>query len=331
MAKLLVLIPVYDDWPALAVLLRELEAALEAAGETARVLVVDDGSPRGPGAECLGSQPFRALSGVRVLELRRNLGHQRAIAVGLAYAEAEDECEEVVIMDGDGEDDPREVPRLLARFREEGRSKIVFAERTKRSESLAFRACYAGFRLAFRLLTGKRVRFGNFSVVPRSLLRRLVAVSELWNHYAAAVVKSRQPFVTLPTRRGPRLGGRSKMDFVGLVIHGLSAISVESEVVGVRLLVVSILLIVLSALALAVTVAIRLWTSLAIPGWATTMVGSLLILMSQAVMLTFVFSFVTLGGRQGYPFLPCRDYPPYIGRIYTLRAANEEAAQDARR
>jgi glycosyltransferase involved in cell wall biosynthesis len=297
--------------------LEDLDGVLREVGETAAVLVVDDGSQL-PSDRIEPSTTFRALTEIRVIELRRNLGHQRAIAVGLAYVEATTTHDAVVVMDGDGEDAPRDVPRLLSRYAELGGTRIIFAERTKRSESLVFRAFYGLFRTAFRILTGKAVRFGNFSVVPRSALHRLVAVSELWNHYAAAVVKSRLPYDSVPTSRGVRLRGRSRMNFVDLVIHGLSAISVESEVVGVRLLVVSVALIAASTIALGITLAIRLATSLAIPGWATTMVGSLLILMSQAVMLTLVFSFVTLGGRQGYPFLPCRDYHHYVGRVYPL-------------
>ena len=102
----------------------------------------------------------------------------------------------------------------------EGGTRVVFAERTKRSESFAFRFFYALYRWLHLLLTGVAVRVGNFSAMPYSLLRRLVAVSELWNHYAAAVFKSRLPYRLLPTQRANRLAGRPQMNFVALVIHG---------------------------------------------------------------------------------------------------------------
>jgi hypothetical protein len=318
--QLLILIPTYNDWSALGLLLAELDAVLSAAGLKARILIVDDGSSSGPD-RALGRQEFSSLVRLDVLELRRNLGHQRAIAVGLAYVEANESCAAVVVMDSDGEDDPKDVPRLLEKYHQEGGRKIVFAERTQRSESWLFRMFYVFYKLAYAVLTGKEVRFGNFSVIPRSRLTSLVAVSELWNHYAAGIIKSRQPFCTMSTRRGKRLLGQSQMNFVNLVIHGLSAISVESEVVGVRLLVVSLVMIVLAAIGLGVTVAIRLATSLAIPGWATTAAGVLLILLCQAVMLAVVFSFVTLGGRQGSPVLPNRDYIYYIHKLYSLRTS----------
>jgi hypothetical protein len=318
----LVLLPVYNDWVAFGILLGHLDEALAAAGLTARVLAVDDGSLTRPDPEPCGGRPFRALRRVEVLELRRNLGHQRAIAVGLAYAEGRDPCDVVVVMDSDGEDDPRDVPRLLDRCRAEGWRAIVFAERTRRSESLTFRVGYAAFKAVHYLLTGVRVRVGNFSAVPRARLASLVVVSELWNHYAAAAFKSRQPYCTVPTRRAKRYHGRSSMNYVSLVGHGLSAISVFGDVVGVRLLVLTLPMIALTVVGIAVTVYLRTLTPLAIPGWATTAVGVLAILLSQSVMFALVFCFMVLGGRSGSDFLPQRDYPHFILRTVPLAEAS---------
>jgi hypothetical protein len=108
------------------------------------------------------------------------------------------------------------------------------------------------------------------------------------------------------------------MNFVSLVTHGLSAISVHSDVVGVRLLVVSALLALLTAGGIVLAVIVRLTTKLAIPGWATTTVGLLLILLVQAVIAAFVFSFMILGSRHGSPFLPRRDYSFFIGSVDTI-------------
>ena len=173
-------------------------------------------------------------------------------------------------MDADGEDDPGDVPRLIQRCREEAFEKIVFAERTRRSESLAFRVFYGLYKTLHVMLTGIRVRVGNFSVIPRARLQSLVVVSEMWNHYAAAAFKSRQPLCLVPTRRADRLSGRSRMNFVDLVAHGLGAMSVYGEIIGVRLLVLACLLIFAALAGAAATVIVRLTTNLAIPGWATS-------------------------------------------------------------
>ena len=190
--SILVLLPLYDDWDALGLLLLDLDRQLADHGIEARILIVDDGSTVQPGVQ-LCSGPFLALAKIELLSLRRNLGHQRAIAIGLAYVEANIDTRTVVIMDSDGEDSPADVPKLLARFRQESANKIVFAERIKHSESATFVFFYSLYRWLHLVLTGVHVRVGNFSVIPRSRLESLVTVSELWNHYAAAVFKSRRP------------------------------------------------------------------------------------------------------------------------------------------
>jgi len=310
---LVVLLPVFNDWSALRKLLANLDRVLAGRGIEADVLVVDDGSTQ-PFDEAAVGDDFRAIGEVGVLHLRRNLGHQRAIAIGLAYVEAERPgYRAVVLMDSDGEDAPEDVPRLIDDYERGGRRAIVFAERTKRSETRVFRAFYVLYRLAHRGLTGHSVRVGNFSIIPRERLSCLVASSELWNHYAAATFASKQPYATIPTARAKRLDGRSKMNFVNLVIHGLSAISVYSDAIGVRLLIATGAMIGLDLFALAITLVVRLTTDLAIPGWATVAFGVLLIILLQATMFLVVFSFMILAGRNAASFLPLRDYAYFVG------------------
>ena len=289
------------------------------------VLVVDDGSLLD--ANVLDdADSFQAIKRIDVLRLRRNLGHQRAIAIGLAYVEDCLGASAVVVMDGDGEDDPADVPRLLARLHEEGHQKVVFAERSRRSESINFRIFYVLYKILHYLLTGKGVRVGNYSAIPRRRLSSLVVVAEMWNHYAAAVFRSRQPHCMIPTRRGRRFCGRSSMNFVSLVSHGLSAISVYSDVVGVRLLVMSVLLALCTMAGIVAAVIVRLATDWAVPGWASYTVGILLILLVQAVMAAFVFSFAILGSRHGSTFLPRRDYSFFIGGLWTLHGDERSLA-----
>lgn len=321
----LIVIPTFNDWESLARLLPMLDAALADAGRRADVLVVDDGStePHGPD---LAEGPFRALARVDVLPLRRNLGHQRAIAVGLAYAEDRLDHAAVVVMDGDGEDAPADVPRLLEKLEADGARRIIFAERTKRSENLTFRAFYELYKLVHRALTGHGVRVGNFSAIPRYRLESLVVVDELWNHYAAAAFRSRQPYATIPTARAHRLRGRSKMNFTNLVVHGLSAISVYGDIVGVRLLMAVAILGGFAGFGLVASVAVRLATDWAIPGWATSAAGLSLMLLIQALMLAFALCAVILGARRGTTFIPRKDYSVYVRDPVRLDAAGGPVA-----
>jgi polyisoprenyl-phosphate glycosyltransferase len=327
--SVVILIPLFNDWASFSELVDRLDVVLVEHGLRADVLIVDDGSTIGPSADQFVHRRLGAVRRVDVLGLRRNLGHQRAIAVGLAYVESRLACDAVVVMDGDGEDAPEDVPRLLARLSEEGGRPIVFAERTRRSESWSFHVFYALYNLLHVLLIGQRVRVGNFSVVPRRRLTSLVAVSELWNHYAASVVQSRQPWCTIPTRRAKRLRGKSAMNFVALVTHGLSAISVYSDIVGVRLLVVATAMAGFALVGLCVAVFTRLATNLAVPGWATYTAGLLLVLLLQSVLLAATFSFVILSGRHGSAFLPVRDYGYYVGEVRTLHKPADAATPES--
>ncbi len=252
MKTLVVLIPLYNDWDSIALLLPELGAALAQTGVQATVLLVDDRSTMEAG----GLHRPEGVEKLMVLRLRRNLGHQRAIAVGLCHIQEVIPCDAVLVMDGDGEDIPSHIPQLVEAFTAAAGKKVVFAARAKRSERLVFRVFYRLYRLIHFVLTGIRVRVGNFSLVPREALECLTIASELWNHYAAAIVKSRAPFSMVPLARGRRLAGHSTMNFTNLVTHGLSAISVFGDKVGVRLVCFSAALAALSLLGILAAVAI---------------------------------------------------------------------------
>jgi hypothetical protein len=323
----LAVIPVFDDWEALGLLLNRLDEVVRSAPFGLRVLIVDDGS-RSPMPDEIRHRRYGAIAEVSQLFLRRNLGHQRAIAIALAYVHDNDPCGAVVVMDGDGEDAPEDVAKLVARMRELGDSAVVFAERARRSESWLFQLCYRVYQVLHLALTGIRVRVGNFSAIPRSLLGRVVVVSELWNHYAAAVFKSRLPFETVPTQRAPRLSGHSRMNFVSLVIHGLSALSVHGEVIGVRLVVATLLAILLVTGMLVGLLGAGLSTEAEFPAWTMVLAGITVVLLSQAVVLAIVFVFVILQARINANFLPLRDYSYFVGRAEGVFPPAEAAEPD---
>jgi polyisoprenyl-phosphate glycosyltransferase len=307
----LVLIPIYNDWSAAAALFPALDQAFRAAGIQAEVAILDDGSSV-PMPAGFGGGGLTAIRQVTVVPLRINLGHQRALAVGLAWAEARRTAPFIAVMDGDGEDQPADLIRLLETSRQAQPERIVFAGRAKRSEGRRFRVGYRLYKLIFRALVGTSINFGNFSVIPRHDLVRLVASADLWNHYAAAVVRSRLPYLVLPSIRGRRLDGQSSMNLLSLVTHGLSAVAVFSDRVGVRLLTATSLLVTLAASVLGLVVWTRLATNLAIPGWATNAAGLLVIALLVLTGLLFGFSLMILKGRENAGFLPLRDYAYYV-------------------
>ena len=169
------------------------------------------------------------------------------------------------------------------------------------------------------MLTGRQIWFGNFSMVPARLVPRLVLLSDLWNHYPSAIIKARIPFTSIPLPRAPRLGGRSHMGLTGLLLHGLSALSVHGDVIGVRALLTTLAAIVVCFGGIVTVVIIRGMTDLAIPGWASAVVGLLVAILLQAVLLSLVFIFVTLNRRSYSAVIPRRDYADYVAgetRVY---------------
>jgi polyisoprenyl-phosphate glycosyltransferase len=317
--ELIIVMPVYNDWKSAGMVCEAIDSLLSShPAIAATLMLVDDGSS--DLAPCdLVTQPLTALRAIQLLKLRRNLGHQRAIAVALAYVQHIIPEGAVLVMDADGEDRPEDIPRLVAAAEAMDRPFTVFAERGRRIESLMFRCFYGCYRFLHRLLAGRDIRFGNFSLLPREHLERIVAYPELWNHYAAAVLKARLPYITVRADRGKRFQGRSQMSFVSLVIHGLSALFASYEVVSTRLLVGTIVLSVLFCCLLAVVVGIRLFTHLAIPGWATSTSGLLFVLVTQsfAAVLTIIFS--VMMSRNNLGFLPIRDYEYFVADCILLQ------------
>jgi len=309
--SLVILIPNFNDWVALELLLNQLDRVAGSLPWRVSVLVADDAStvpmpPVWPAREPGPSVP------VEVLHLRANLGHQRAIALGLYHIYETRPGATVLVMDGDGEDRATDVAALLGEYERSGRRDAVFAARGKRLESLAFQFFYRLYRLLHRALTGVEVRVGNFSVLPPAALARLMAVSDLWNHYAAAVYRARLPRRLLPLARGTRLAGVSQMNFTGLLVHGLSAISVFSDRVSARLLTASALLGVWVAMLSAAAIAVAFGTSIPLPPWLPFALLTLGAVTLQSLLLTAFFVFLIAHRRSTPGFLPPRDAPHFI-------------------
>lgn len=272
-------------------------------------LVVDDCSVTNH--ENLSVDIGQSLS---ILRLFRNVGHQKAIALGLSYLASLPDQYPTIVMDSDGEDRPEDIPTLLATGAAQV-DRVVFAHRSKRHESFLFRLFYEVYKTLFRLLTGKVITFGNFSLVPATKLRKLAHVSEIWNNYPGGVIRSRLPYTAVPLERGRRLAGESKMNFVSLVLHGLSAVSVLIDTTAVRLVLFCIAMVAMSVFGISVVVALRLLTDTAVPGWASYLVFSFLIVILQAFLISLLLVFMVLSYRTQAQFIPARQFMDFVERV----------------
>jgi glycosyltransferase involved in cell wall biosynthesis len=306
-----------NDWASVGEVIKGLDQAFATSPDSVTVLLVDDGSTTTAPANFVRG-PYQKLEEISILRLKKNVGHQRALAVGLCYIAEKIKCDPVLVMDGDGEDIPSDAVRLVEKMKQLPEPTAVFAERTRRSESLTFRLGYAVYQLVHLASTGLRVRVGNFSVLPALYLDRLVIEPMLWNHYAASVLRARVPVAGVPTQRGKRIQGQSRLNFVALVVHGLSALACYGEIIGVRMIFLSGLFFALGLLALALLVSLKLWTDLPVPGWTSIYLGLILVVILQVATLVSNFTMQIISQRSTQPFLPARDYSWFVAGLTSL-------------
>ncbi len=214
-------------------------------------------------------------------------------------------------MDSDGEDSPSEIINLI-QAHEKSPDKIIFAKRNQRSEGVLFRFFYNIYKKLFLIFTSHIINFGNFSLVPHSILDRLIMITDIWNHYPAGVIKSKIPFQTIDTVRTPRLTGKSKTLIPHLFLHGLSSLSVFGEVLGIRAMLASAVICLFSIFAIIIVIITKLTTDLAIPGWASNIVSIFFVMLIQLLLLTILFIFIVLQSRNVSSFIPARDYKYFI-------------------
>ena len=318
--NVIITMPVYNDWQAASLLSEQLAEEMAQAGHATSILLIDDGSSAEVDPNLFASKSDDAfVPAIYILRLGRNLGHQRAIAIALTYIHQNLKCDAVVVMDADGEDRAQDVPALLDVLQKRDGRPIVFAERGRRVEGLVFKVGYFWYRVLHRLATGHGIRIGNFSAIPAKRLSTLVLLPELWNHYAAAVLRARIPHSTVLTDRGSRLHGKSKMNFVSLVIHGLSALFAHHELVGTRIFVGISALTAMLLAGLAASAGLWLYHGWAIPMWESIALGTAVLLAGQLLAISFGLIFFIMMSRTNQGFLPIRDYAYFVDRCETIQ------------
>lgn len=311
MDRVLIMFPFYDDHASIKIFLDKLEQETAVLKDFQfSFLLINDGSPQ---IQISSAIPLTIIS------LQRNLGHQKAIAIGLSYAAKNVQYDKVVIMDCDGEDEPADLRKMLNFSNPD--NKIIVAKRLKRQESLWFQFFYKTYKFFFLLLTGEKITFGNFMMLHRSHVATISHHSEIWNHLAGAVIKSRLPYSCIDINRGKRYAGESKMNFTSLLLHGLGAIGVFIDVIAARLLLFSLGLICFSIIAIVAIFLIKFFTQQAIPGWATTAVSSMLIVLLQSFLLSLFTIFLYLSSQGQRKFIPALHFMEYIKKVDSYQNA----------
>ena len=228
--KFKILIPVYNDWQSVSELLDNIDQTLSGIDQEISIIIVNDASNYERKEE---DKTFENIHSIKILNMKMNQGHARCIATGLRYIYDKEDFDYVIPMDGDGEDRPEEIKGFLDKIKESN-GKAIVGQRVKRSESLIFKICYQIHKLITLTFTGKSIKFGNYTCLPKTTVEKLIKEKATWNSFSGALTKVENNLVPIPSIRGDRYFGPSKMSFYNLVKHSLSIISVFRKTFLVR-------------------------------------------------------------------------------------------------
>ncbi len=306
--KIIVVTPVYEDVEACSKLFYELKAQF---GTDVLIVAVDDGSVK----QVLSIDVLNAIeaNGI-VLQLRRNVGHQRAIAIGLGYiSDYLQDHHKIVLMDSDGEDLPSTIHSLMSELANP-QVDIVVAQRKSRVETFLFKTFYVLYKKVFGLMTGRAISFGNFMAMKPAAAKRLVAMQELSIHVAGAALASKLRTAFCPLDRGPRYAGQSKMNFVGLVLHGFKGLMVFAEDVLVRVGIACVLIASASVLGIMTAIILKI-LGYSTPGWFSMALGILVLMFLQTGVLALMTLLLT-GVVRGGTVTTTISYQDFIAQVF---------------
>ncbi len=228
--KIKILIPVYNDWQSVSELLDNIDLSLANVEHEISVLVINDASNHD---RVDNDKTFENIISIKLLNMKKNQGHARCIATGLKYIYEKEDFDYVIPMDGDGEDRPEEIKEFINQI-EKSSGKPIVGKRVKRSEGLFFKICYEFHKFFTLTFTGKSIKFGNFTCLPKTTVEKMVNEKATWNSFSGSLTKVEKDFIEIPSIRGDRYFGPSKMSFYNLIKHSLSIISVFRKIFLIR-------------------------------------------------------------------------------------------------
>tara|TARA_B100000965_G_scaffold321129_1_gene282363 strand:- start:758 stop:1627 length:870 start_codon:yes stop_codon:yes gene_type:complete len=220
--KIIILIPIYNDWQSVSKLLEEINSNISELECQFSIIIVNDASSEN---HSINAQNLGNLQSVKIINMKENRGHARCIASSLKYIYEKEEFDYVIPMDGDGEDRPEEIKNFV-KYLSYSSDKPIVGERVKRSESLLFKLCYSAHKILTFSFTGQSIKFGNYTCIPKSTVEKMINDKASWSSFSGALTKLEKDRSTVPSIRGSRYFGPSKMSFKNLMIHSLSIIAV---------------------------------------------------------------------------------------------------------
>tara|TARA_Y100001936_G_scaffold228898_1_gene250497 strand:- start:231 stop:1103 length:873 start_codon:yes stop_codon:yes gene_type:complete len=230
MKKYVILIPIFNDRESLKLLIENINSEVRNINAEISIIVINDASSE----QILDTYPnIENILSIEIINMKDNKGHTRCIASGLKYIFEKKEFDYIIPMDGDGEDRPEEIKNFIE-IAERTEDKSIVGERVKRSEGLFFQFCYRFHKFLTLAFTGKSIKFGNFTCLSKSTVKKLLEEKATWNSFSGSLIKIENELIPMPSIRGTRYFGPSQMSFYNLLKHSLSIISVFRKTVLIR-------------------------------------------------------------------------------------------------
>ena len=230
MSKIKILIPVYNDWQSVFKLLENINSEVSALDDEFSVIIINDTSSESRPEFLLNLDHLRS---VQIINMKENKGHARCNAAGLKYIDKKEGFDYIIPMDGDGEDRPEELSLLIEKIKEYPNTAIT-ADRVKRSEGFIFKFCYLIHKYLTLIFTGQTIKYGNYTCLPKSIVSKMVNEPATWSSFSGSLAKIVKDRKSIPSERGTRYFGPSKMSFVNLLKHSLSIIAVFKSTLLIR-------------------------------------------------------------------------------------------------
>ena len=228
--KIKILIPIYNDWQSVFKLLENIDSEITGLDAEVSVLIVNDASTE--------QRPeinfnLNNLKSVQVINMKENRGHARCNAAGLKYINEKEDFDYVIPMDGDGEDRPEEIKLLIEKAKEYP-NVVITGDRIERSEGFIFKFCYLIHKYLTYVFTGQSIKFGNYTCLPKSTVAKMTDEAATWSSFSGSLSKTAKVRKSVPSIRGSRYFGPSKMSFINLLKHSLSIAAVYKFTVLIR-------------------------------------------------------------------------------------------------
>jgi hypothetical protein len=230
MKKIKLLIPIYNDWSSVFKLLENIDIEVSSLGCEFSVIIINDASTE---SRPEFSKKLENLKSIQVINMKKNRGHARCNASGLKFINEKENFDYIIPMDGDGEDRSEEISLLIEKIKDYPNT-VITANRVKRSEGVIFKFCYLAHKYLTLIFTGQTIKYGNYTCLPKSIVNEMVNEPATWNSFSGSLAKIAKDRKSVPSERGTRYFGPSKMSFVNLLKHSLSIIAVFKTTLLIR-------------------------------------------------------------------------------------------------